>query len=147
MSSWGRAPEEGDIGDEATTTLLSLMKETDMVGDDSLRDLTEALRQFASERDWDKFHSAGNLASALSIEAAELQEHFLWVTASELDEVISVKRHRIAEEIGDVLLYLIRLADKVGVDPVSAAREKLSLNATKYPVDKARGNHKKYTEL
>ena len=82
-----------------------------------------------------------------SVEIAELQEHFLWTSLSEVDEVIVAKRERIAEEIGDVLLYLIRLADKVGVDPVVAAREKLNVNATRYPVDKARGNHKKYTEL
>jgi dCTP diphosphatase len=118
-----------------------------MSSDDSLHDLKEALRQFAADRDWDQFHTASNLATALSVEIAELQEHFLWTSVSEVDEVVAAKRTRIAEEIGDVLLYLIRLADKVGVDPVAAAREKLRANALKYPVDKARGNHKKYTEL
>lgn len=118
-----------------------------MSSEDSLHDLKEALRQFAADRDWDQFHTASNLAAALSVEIAELQEHFLWTSLAEVDEVVAAKRERIAEEIGDVLLYLIRLADKVGVDPVSAAREKLKANALKYPADKARGNHKKYTEL
>ncbi len=118
-----------------------------MSSEDSLRDLKESLRQFAGDRDWDQFHTASNLATALSVEIAELQEHFLWTSLSEVEEVVAAKRELIAEEIGDVLLYLIRLADKVGVDPVAAAREKLKANALKYPADKARGNHKKYTEL
>jgi dCTP diphosphatase len=118
-----------------------------MSGEDSLHHLKEALRRFAAERDWDQFHTASNLATALSVEIAELQEHFLWSSLSEVEEVVVAKREQIAEEIGDVLLYLVRLADKVGVDPVAAARGKLRANAVKYPVDKARGNHKKYTEL
>src|SRR4051812_33911396 len=111
-----------------------------MGGHDSVHGLTIALRLFAAERDWDQFHTPSNLAAALSIEVAELQENFLWTTAEESQEVISEKRDCIAEEIGDVLLYLIRLADKVGVDPIAAAQEKLQLNAQKYPADKARGN-------
>jgi dCTP diphosphatase len=118
-----------------------------MSSDDSLKNLTNALRKFAAERDWDQFHTPANLAAALSIEVAELQEHFLWTTPAEAEGIVAKHRQRIAEEIGDVLLYLIRLADKVGIEPVEAARQKLDLNATKYPVEKARGNHKKYTEL
>jgi dCTP diphosphatase len=118
-----------------------------MSGQDSLNNLKNSLRRFAAERDWDQFHTAGNLAAALSIEASELQEHFLWSAPSETEDIVSTKRNQIAEEIGDVLLYLVRLADKVGVDPVVAAREKLDLNAERYPADKARGNHKKYTDL
>lgn len=114
---------------------------------DSLNLLKEALRRFAAERDWDKFHSPSNLAAALSVEAAELQEHFLWATPEELSGVIAEKHDKLREEIGDVLLYLIRLADKAGIDPVEAAQRKLEINAMKYPVDKARGNHKKYTEF
>src|SRR5688572_6445293 len=113
------------------------------MGQDALKSLTQALRRFAEERDWDQVHTPGHLAAALSIEVAELQEQFLWTTASEAEHTVATKRERIAEEIGDVLLYLVRIADKVGVDPVAAAREKLSLNAKKYPISKSRGNHKK----
>ena len=113
----------------------------------SLEGLRDALRRFASERDWDQFHSPKNLAIALSVEVAELLEHFQWAPDAEAallspDQLISVR-----EEIGDVLLYLVRLADKLNVDLLAAATEKIRLNAVKYPVEKARGNSKKYTEL
>ena len=114
---------------------------------DSLSELTEQLRDFAAEREWDQFHTPTNLIAAMSVEVAELQEHFLWATPAEVDSTVAAKRAQIAEEIGDVLLYLIRLADKVGIDPVLAANEKLRANGVKYPVHKARGNHKKYTEF
>ena len=118
-----------------------------MTQHDSLDQLKKALRSFAAERDWDQFHTPPNLAAALGIEVAELQELFLWATPAELPELISAKRTKLSEEIGDVLLYLVRLADKVGIDPVEAAQRKLALNARKYPVGKARGSHKKYTEF
>ena len=114
---------------------------------DSLAELTSALQQFAADREWDQFHTPGNLVAALSVEIAELQEHFLWTTPDEGAAVARMKQSQLEEEIGDVLLYLIRLSDKVGIDPVLAARRKLALNAEKYPVEKARGNHKKYTEF
>ena len=114
---------------------------------DSLSSLTGRLRQFASERDWDQFHTPIHLSAALSIEAAELQEQFLWNSVEEAAQISPSRREQISHEIGDVLLYLVRLADKVGVDPVAAAHAKLALNAEKYPIEKARGNHKKYTEF
>jgi dCTP diphosphatase len=104
-----------------------------------------ALREFAAERDWDQFHSPKNLACALSVEAAELLEHFQWSSDNQVLPVDQVEV--VANEIADVLLYLIRLADKLGVDPVAAAKAKLVLNAQKYPVDLCRGSSKKYTEL
>lgn len=107
---------------------------------DALTALRDALREFADERDWDQFHSPKNLAIALSVEAAELLEHFQWS-----DEAAAPEKVR--EELADVLLYLIRLADKLDVDLAAAARDKIALNAKKYPADKARGSSRKYTDL
>ena len=104
-----------------------------------------ALREFAAERDWDQFHSPKNLACALSVEAAELLEHFQW--SSDKQALPADQLEAVSHEIADVLLYLIRLADKLGIDPVAAATAKLVLNAQKYPVDLSRGSSKKYTEL
>lgn len=113
----------------------------------SLESLRDALRQFASDRDWDQFHSPKNLASALSVEAAELLEIFQWMQESESAKLNPEQRSKVREEAADVLLYLIRLADKLGIDLLVAAAEKIELNAEKYPVDKSRGSSKKYTEL
>ena len=111
---------------------------------DSLRD---QLRAFAAARDWDPFHSPKNLAMALSAEAAELLEIFQWLTEEQSRSLAPEARAAASDEVADVLLYLVRLADKLGVDPIAAANRKLLANAAKYPVDKARGTSKKYTEL
>lgn len=112
-----------------------------------LEELREQLRQFARDRDWEQFHSPKNLAMALAGEAGELLEIFQWLT-EEQSHALEPKAHAAAnEEIADVLLYLIRLADQLGIDPVAAARAKLVENAQKYPAHKARGSSKKYTEL
>jgi len=116
-------------------------------GPDLLQNLRNSLRQFAAERDWDQFHSPKNLAIALNVEAAELLEHFQWVPDAETAAMPPEKRAKVREELADVLLYLVRLADKLDVDLAAAAAEKLEMNATKYPVDKARGSSKKYTEF
>ena len=113
----------------------------------SLDDLTTALRLFAAERDWEQFHSPKNLAIALSVEASELLEHFQWLTDAESARLDAVQLARVREEMADVLLYLIRLADRLDVDLLAAARDKIALNAEKYPADKARGSRRKYTEL
>jgi NTP pyrophosphatase (non-canonical NTP hydrolase) len=105
------------------------------------------LRKFASDRDWDQFHSPKNLAIALSVEAAELLEHFQWTPEGNSNHLAPDELTRVREEIADVLLYLIRLSDKLDVDLLAAATEKIQLNAAKYPVEKARGTSKKYTEL
>jgi dCTP diphosphatase len=114
---------------------------------DLLQELRNALRQFAAERDWDKFHSQKNLAIALNVEAAELLEHFQWLSDAESAAIPPEKQIKVRQELADVLLYLVRLADKLDVDLAAAAAEKLDLNARKYPIDKARGSSKKYTEL
>jgi len=100
---------------------------------DSLDDLRERLRQFAAERDWGQFHTPKNLAMSVAIEAAEIMEHFQWLTAAQCAELGVAARHEVALEIADVLLYLVRLADVLDVELIAAAREKIELNAHKYP--------------
>lgn len=113
----------------------------------SLDTLRDELRAFAAARDWEQFHSPKNLSMALSVEAAELMEHFQWLTEAQSLALAPDALGRVKEEIADVLLYLVRLADRLGVDPLEAAREKLVANEAKYPVEKARGTARKYTEL
>ena len=114
---------------------------------DSLHDLARQLDQFAKDRDWQQFHSPKNLASALVVEAGELLEHFQWLTEEQSRHLPADKRDAIAAESADVLLYLIQLTTALGIDPIAAAQAKLELNARKYPVERARGNSKKYHEL
>lgn len=113
----------------------------------TIETLSAELRNFAAERDWDQFHSPKNLAMALAVEAAEIMEHFQWLTEEQSCALPPEKLHQVREEIGDVLIYLARLADQLGIDLLEAAVKKLEVNRTKYPVDKARGTAKKYTEL
>ena len=112
-----------------------------------LQRLTQALRDSAKARDWEKFHSPKNLASALSVEAAELLEHFQWLTEAQSRELAAPKKAEVAAEAADVLLYLLQLCDKLQINLVEAARAKLAVNAEKYPVERARGSSKKYTEI
>lgn len=112
-----------------------------------LNNLATRLREFANERDWEQFHSPKNLAMALSVEVAELLEHFQWMTERESAKPNPEKLQQIQEEIGDVLIYLTRFADKLGIDPLDAAYKKLEINRQKYPAEKSRGSAKKYTEL
>jgi len=114
---------------------------------DSLDHLRADLASFAADRDWAQFHSPKNLASALIVEAAELLEHFQWLTEQESHGLSEAKREAVSQEIGDVLLYLIQLSASLEIDPVAAARAKLAMNALKYPVDKARGHSRKYNEI
>ena len=110
---------------------------------DGLRD---ALRVFAEQRDWDQFHSPKNLATALSVEASELLEHFQWLTEEQSRALSSEKTKEVALEMADVLLYLVRLADKMNVDLIREAKAKIEINASKYPAEKVRGSSRKYTE-
>lgn len=112
-----------------------------------LINLRNSLRAFAAERDWDQFHSPKNLAMALSVEAAELLEHFQWLTDKESRNLSDATRQEVAEEIADVLLYLIRIADKLDVDLGKVAQQKIALNAIKYPVELAHGNATKHSKL
>jgi dCTP diphosphatase len=112
-----------------------------------LSEVREALRRFAAERDWDQFHSPKNLASALAVEAAELLEPFQWLTDDQSRRLSPEQLKAVRAELADVLIYLVRLADKLDVDLLQAARDKLAENAAKYPVEKARGTSRKYTDL
>jgi len=98
-----------------------------------LQQLIQALRDFAQARNWEQFHSPKNLASALSVEAAELLEHFQWLTEAQSRSLPAAKRAEIGTEIADVFLYLLQLADKLGIDVIEAARSKMLVNAQKYP--------------
>jgi NTP pyrophosphatase (non-canonical NTP hydrolase) len=111
-----------------------------------LEELKERLRVFVAERDWDQFHSPKNLAMALSVEAAELVELFQWLTEAESAALDGERRRRAAEELADVLVYLVRIADRLDIDLLQAAGEKLESNAVKYPAERVRGQARKYDE-
>ena len=113
---------------------------------DSLLDIRARLRAFADERDWDQFHTPKNLAMALSVEVAELVEHYQWLPTGADCELDEAKRAGIRHELADVLMYLVRLADKNGVDLHAAVLEKMALNAQKYPAPQVRGDARKYSE-
>lgn len=119
----------------------------DATGGDALTELRLALRRFADERDWAPYHTPKNLAMALSGEAGELIEHFQWLSAEQSVTLDEATREAVALEMADVLLYLIRLSDVLGVDLADAARRKMQINAGSYPVDKARGRADKYDRL
>ena len=95
--------------------------------------LTQALRDFAAARDWAQFHSPKNLAAALSVEAAELLEHFQWLTEDQSRNLLEPKKAEVAAEAADVLLYLLQLCDKLDIDLLEAARSKILVNGQKYP--------------
>ena len=112
-----------------------------------LQELQSALRKFAAARDWKQFHTPKNLAASISIEAAELLEHFQWLTNEQSAELPPEQRTEVGHEIADVLIYLLQLSDSLGIDPIDAAWRKLEINAEKYPADRARRSARKYTEL
>ena len=114
---------------------------------DRIKALNAKLRKFAKVRDWDQFHSPKNLAMALAAEVGELLEIFQWLTPEASANLPPDKRRHVQEEIGDIQIYLARLADRLGMDPVMAAEKKLAINRKKYPIEKARGRATKYTEL
>ncbi|MGB5475125.1 MAG: nucleotide pyrophosphohydrolase [Gammaproteobacteria bacterium] len=112
----------------------------------SLDQIKHTLRDFAAERDWDQFHSPKNLAMALIVEAAELVEHFQWLTEEQSQTLPPDKLTEVEQELADIQIYLIRLADKLGIDMEKAVNAKIELNAKKYPADKVRGKAAKYND-
>jgi NTP pyrophosphatase (non-canonical NTP hydrolase) len=114
---------------------------------DSLETLRAQLAQFAAERDWDQFHNPKNLAMAVAGEAGELVEHFQWLTPEQAANLPRETRDEVALECADVLLFLLRLCDKLDIDLAAAAQKKIKLNAKKYPVEKSRGRATKYDKL
>jgi NTP pyrophosphatase (non-canonical NTP hydrolase) len=113
---------------------------------DSIEVLRDRLRLFAKERDWDQFHTPKNLSMALIAEAAELVEHFQWVDGSSSHLLEEKVRPSVEEELADIFIYLVRIADKLGIDLYAAADRKIAINARKYPADKVKGSARKYTE-
>lgn len=113
----------------------------------NFNDLRAAIRAFAQARDWEQFHTPKNLVMALSVETAELMEHFQWLSPEQSTALDAKTKEEVAQEIGDVLIYLTRLADVLEIEPLQAAFDKIELNAVKYPVDKSKGNNTKYDKL
>ena len=112
-----------------------------------LEKIKEFQREFAKERDWEQFHTPKNLSMALSVEASELLEIFQWLTAEQSSELKDSDKEKVSEELADITYYLLRIADITGIDLEDAVWKKMKKNADKYPVEKAKGNAKKYTEL
>lgn len=111
-----------------------------------MEDLLAKIRAFNEARDWGVFHSPKNLAMALVVEVAELAEPFQWLTAEQSRDLDEGRKQDVADEIADVLIYLLNLADKLGIDAVASAHAKIAKNAVKYPVDRAKGSARKYDE-
>lgn len=113
---------------------------------DSLDQLNARLLAFARERDWEQFHSPKNLAMALAGEAGELLEHFQWLSEEQSAELSAEKKRQVAHELADILNYLVRLAERLDIDLLAAADEKIAINAARYPVDKVRGDARRASE-
>ncbi len=112
---------------------------------DSLEELTSKLREFSARRDWEQFHSPKNLAMALIVEAAELVEQFQWLSQEDSLNLSAEQKNAVRDELADVLIYLVRLADRLDVDLLAAAADKMARNARRYPEDLARSRADKYT--
>jgi len=113
---------------------------------DSLENLRTLLAQFASIRDWDQFHSPKNLSMALIAEAAELVEHFQWLTEKQSFQLTPEKKQDVSHELADILIFLIRTADTLNIDLIHSANEKISINEKRYPVNKVKGQAKRAEE-
>ncbi|MGE5152451.1 MAG: nucleotide pyrophosphohydrolase [Bdellovibrio bacteriovorus] len=113
---------------------------------DSLDDLNARLLRFAQERDWEQFHSPKNLVMALAGEVGELTEHFQWLTEEQSANLDPEKRQHVGEELADCLIYLIRLSERLGIDPIAAAYRKIAINEQRYPVERVRGDARRAEE-
>lgn len=117
-----------------------------MQDQDTFEELQAMIRTFVDERDWNQFHNPKDLSISLSLEAAEVLEHFQWKNHEEMERYAKSHKDDVGEELADVLYWVLLLANKLDVDLSSAFKAKMLKNAAKYPVEKAKGNHKKYTE-
>lgn len=113
---------------------------------DELAGLRDRLREFARARDWEQFHTPKNLSMALIAEAAELVEHFQWLTPEQSAELPPEKLAAVRHELADILVYLVRIADKLNVDLLAAAEEKMAVNEHRYPADRVRGDARRTAE-
>ena len=111
-----------------------------------LDQIITSIRRFRDERDWMQFHNPKDMAAAIAIEAAELQEIFLWKSQSESSDITEAQRQRVLEEVADLAIYLFELADNLHIDLIEAVKTKLVKNAEKYPAKQVRGSSRKYTE-
>lgn len=112
-----------------------------------IKELTERIKKFRDERDWMQFHNHKDMAISLVLEAAEVLEHFQWKSPQEVEEYARNRKDEIGEELADVAAFLFELADNLGVDLGEALEKKIEKNALKYPIEKAKGRHTKYTDL
>lgn len=113
----------------------------------SLADLQIMIRKFCDDRDWDQFHNPKDLSISLALEAAEVMEHFQWKNEAEMAEHVIKMKKEVGEELADVFYWVLLLANKLDIDLVDSFTKKMDKNETKYPVEKAKGSHKKYTDL
>ena len=112
----------------------------------TLQEITAAIRKFRDDRDWAQFHNPKDMAMAISIEASELLEHFLWKSPDELEARVAERRTEIEDEIADIAIYLVELADNLEIALLAAMQHKIAKNAVKYPADRVRGSSRKYSE-
>ena len=113
----------------------------------AITDLTSKLIQFRNDRDWAQFHRPKDLAISMSLEAGEVLEHFQWKSEEEIKEYIKTHQEEIGDELADVFNYLLIMCHDFGIDLAAASERKTEKNAKKYPVEKSKGNHMKYSEL
>ncbi|HSX43255.1 MAG TPA: nucleotide pyrophosphohydrolase [Candidatus Saccharimonadales bacterium] len=118
-----------------------------MTGTRSLGSLQKAIRTFCDDRDWDQFHNPKDLSISLALEAAEVLEHFQWKNDAEMRRHVVDHKTEVSEELADVFYWVLLLANKLDINLVDAFDKKMLQNAAKYPVAKAKGSHKKYSEL
>lgn len=111
-----------------------------------LDEVQQRLLKFAQDRDWEQFHAPKNLAMALAVEAGELMEHFQWLSEAESESLDDDKRREVAYELADVMIYGLRLAERLGLNLAKVIDEKIAINERKYPADRVRGSASKYTE-
>lgn len=119
---------------------------TQILDGDVLEKLKLPLREFAQEREWEQFHSPKNLSMALVKEAAELVEHFQWLTEEQSYQLETEKRQQVKYEMADILIYLVRISDQLDINLIPAALEKIAMNKEKYPIQVVKGSSKKYNE-
>jgi len=112
-----------------------------------LEAITERIRKFRDARDWAQFHNPKDMAIAISLESSELLEHFLWKSPEEVEARVESHREQIRDEIADIAIYLVELADNLEIDLIKAMEEKLAKNEEKYPAKRAKGSNAKYSEL
>ena len=115
--------------------------------ENQIKKITEKLLEFRKARDWEQFHNPKDLAASLTLEAAEVLEHFQWKSESEIKEYIASHREELSEELADVFNWILLMSHDLGIDIIEASKRKIEINDKKYPVEKSKGRHTKYTDL